>query len=448
MNIIKPLPHYHIIPLLFIKFSLTLLIVCYRLATQKFRLMAEEKCDFPHTSLPRSCAKSNLILRVGLGDTSPHNPTIVVNETDSQPRRKQGYTGGSHGLTVSNVCSPCESSDDAQKHTLHQPTSSRSSIDSGVCLSRTSSSGSVKRPSGEGPTFTYKPGSALVNKEPVLTEEDQTSYDEDGCSCILGISPGSDIIKVDDTRVSSTTSEVDDLVGKTESLSVSQKAGMSEREGKGSLYTREPRQTPHDSHTTDVSSTTDAESSWTERKERVSISKEAIDNLMIAAKEIFNDVQHQSQSKNLTSDSRTESDGPFRIAVRRHSTADPYIPLTQHSRQSEKTRKRSVQPFFHHLVPNSDEDGGTFLKRRKKSACIMCERKHNNETAESSTSVIIRRATAPLDCQKVRRYSEVLKTYKPSEIPFTEVRLLKMDDLRQYHHNGTYHTLATFVVQS
>ena len=139
---------------------------------------------------------------------------------------------------------------------------------------------------------------------------------------------------------------------------------------------------------------------------RLSISR-GIEDLQTAVQRLLDDLEQQNHDQTeqiqkqgyLNAD--FETDGPY-CPKRRHSSAGPYVPLTQRlSREVE--RKRSAQPFFHW----STEDSSSTPRGRKTSACIMCERKHR-ETAMSAESIIVKTTRFP-DRKKQRRYSEVLK---------------------------------------
>lgn len=149
----------------------------------------------------------------------------------------------------------------------------------------------------------------------------------------------------------------------------------------------------------------------TQRTHRLSISRGAVKDLKSAIQRLLDDLEQQPQTEQIhkqggldadfKSSDQVESDGPY-FPKRRHSSAGPYIPLTQ--RQSRLVeRKRSAQPSLH----RSMEDSSSTPKRRKPSACIVCERKHK-ELTMSAESVFVKTARFP-DHRKQRRYSEVLK---------------------------------------
>ena len=146
------------------------------------------------------------------------------------------------------------------------------------------------------------------------------------------------------------------------------------------------------------------------RTHRLSISK-GIEDLQTAVQRLLDDLEQRDQTgqshkqryldADFKSSDQDESDGPY-CPKRRHSSAGPYVPLTQRQTR-EVQRKRSAQPFFH----RSMEDSNNTPRGRKTSACIMCERKHR-EMAMSAESVIVKTTRFP-DRKKQRRYSEVLK---------------------------------------
>ena len=149
----------------------------------------------------------------------------------------------------------------------------------------------------------------------------------------------------------------------------------------------------------------------TERTHRLSISRGAVEDLKSAFQSFLESLEQQPQIEQIhkrgyldadfKSSDQVESDGPY-FPKRRHSSAGPYIPLTQHQRRQVE-RKRSAQPFLH----QSMEDSSSTPRRRKPSACIVCERKLREPTM-SAESVFIKTARFP-DHRKQRRYSEVLK---------------------------------------
>ena len=142
------------------------------------------------------------------------------------------------------------------------------------------------------------------------------------------------------------------------------------------------------------------------RTHRLSISR-GIEGLQTAVQRLLDDLEqhnHDQMGQNHKQgylDADFESDGPCR-PKRRHSSAGPYVPLTQHQTRDVQ-RKRSAQPFFH----RSTEDSNNTPRGRKTSACIMCERNHR-EMAMLAESVIVKTTRFP-DRKKQRRYSEVLK---------------------------------------
>ena len=149
----------------------------------------------------------------------------------------------------------------------------------------------------------------------------------------------------------------------------------------------------------------------TQRTHRLSISRGAVENLQTAVERLLDDLEHHPQTEpihkqgyldaDFKSSDQDENDGPY-LPKRRHSSAGPYIPLTQRQTRPVE-RKRSAQPFFH----RSKEDSSSTPRRRKTSACIVCERKHRVPTM-SAESVFLKTARFP-DRHKRRRYSEVLK---------------------------------------
>ena len=145
---------------------------------------------------------------------------------------------------------------------------------------------------------------------------------------------------------------------------------------------------------------------------RLSIAKDEVEELQIAARRLLDDMQQQqppidhpqSQSRQeyLNTDTKSsvqvESEGPY-FSKRRHSSAGPYVP--QQSRQMK--RRNSAQPSLHPLT----EDSKGSHRRRRPSACIVCERKHR-ATTMSAESVIVKTARFP-DYRRRHSSSEVLK---------------------------------------
>ena len=155
------------------------------------------------------------------------------------------------------------------------------------------------------------------------------------------------------------------------------------------------------------------------RTRRLSISR-GIEDLQTAVQRLLDDLEQQNHDQTGQNhkqgylDADFESDGPYHPKQRRHSSAGPYVPLTQHlSRKVESKRKRSAQPFFH----RSMEDSSSTPRGQKTSACIMCERNHR-EMAMSAESVIVKTTRFP-DRKKQRRYSEVLKV-----IPYCYLKVI------------------------
>ena len=164
----------------------------------------------------------------------------------------------------------------------------------------------------------------------------------------------------------------------------------------------------------------------TTRTERVSISKEALNELMIAVQKVVADVNKQPEGGQVDALNRkaeqvhisnfnsmppltAEKDGPWHKSVRRHSSADPYIPLTQRmKRQTE--RKRSAQPSFHRspISESEEHNGRNNGNMHNTSACIMCGRKQR-ETTRSAPRVYIKMPAMIPGHQKMRRFSETLK---------------------------------------
>ena len=275
---------------------------------------------------------------------APAAAHITVEDVDSGSKRPKRR----HGSVTPNVLPSPKSRFPGLCHST-----SGSSIDSGVGLSRASSLSSLpcgsKRPSRES-------SSTVDTASPLLAS--QKSVNDSPCPYIDGIITGEptnlEILKEGCT----TDDEVDDLT----------------------LCTH-----------------------------RLSISRSVVEDLQTAVQRLLDDLQQQPttgqvyKQRHLNVDLRSsiESDGSC-FPKRRHSSADPYIPLTRHlSRQVE--RKRSAQPFFHRLM----EDSNCTLRGRKPSACIVCERKHREPTL-SAESVFIKTARFP-EQQKRRRYSEILK---------------------------------------
>ena len=336
-------------------------------------------------SLRRKCfGKSNLHL-LDLHSVLPdkdsstshvdaHTPTLTVEDVDSKPsptpRRKLGSVMAN--TPTGDICLPLDMKH--RNHTLNQSVSS-SSIDSGIDLNPTSSLSSPshsKRPSREG----FDISSPLVEATGLvsITERQQPERTETN------------------TKNLSSEEHTDHVPADTCSRILD-----------GEVFE-------------DVISTAEDEDELTARTERLSISREALDNLWIAAQELLRDAQCQTQAPLATTLKKsplggsaltlpTERDGPCHINLRRHSSADPCIPLTQRSSRMLE-RKRSVQPSFHRSSSSKDDDSS---RTRKKSACIVCERKQR-KTSRSAPSVIIRTAMTP-DHQKKRRYSEILKVY-------------------------------------
>ena len=161
-----------------------------------------------------------------------------------------------------------------------------------------------------------------------------------------------------------------------------------------------------------------------ERTQRLSISVEVLDNLLIATQRVVEDAQQSTVNNSQLgpspplsqfADVDSEMDGPCHFTIRRHSSADPYIPLTQRPiKQAE--RKRSTQPSFHRYSASSrfgatevgDGRSSDKPRARKISACIVCERR-NREPTRSAPSVIIKTAMTFVDHQKRRRFSDTLK---------------------------------------
>ena len=147
----------------------------------------------------------------------------------------------------------------------------------------------------------------------------------------------------------------------------------------------------------------------TRRTDRVSITRDSVDDLKIAVQKLFNNIQQQPESGHIQRQMHLHVDsvesGPH-FTKRRHSAADPYMPLTQrHQRLSRQVeRKRSAQPLFHRSMEDSSSSTHS---RRKPSACNVCGRRHREPTM-SAPSVIVKTTRFP-DHQKRRRYSEVLK---------------------------------------
>lgn len=307
-------------------------------------------------------------------------PTFSVEDTDSNVLSKRERKSGS--VTVS---TPIDEVGSSLHLTLRHQSSSTSSLDSGVSLSRASSSSSLsqsKRSSKDNsnpgdiasPPFESK---RLASIDELLTEASgNTGTDDQGEDC------SNNLKVITDKSNTSILLDRDDAIG----------------------------------------SNTDEDYLTTHMK-RVSISMEALEDLLIAVNKVVANANQQSEAgqgalnqkakqlhiSNSLPPLATEKDGSWHDSVRRHSSADPYIPLTQPlKRQAE--RKRSAQPSFHRSsVSESEEDKGRNNGRmRKTSACIMCGRKQR-ESTRSAPSVYIKMPAMIPGHQKKRRFSETLK---------------------------------------
>ena len=161
------------------------------------------------------------------------------------------------------------------------------------------------------------------------------------------------------------------------------------------------------------SSTADNIDDLTQCIHRLSISRGAVEDLKSAVQTLLDDLEQQPQTEQIhkqgdlnadfKSSDQVESDGPY-FPKRRHSSAGLYIPLTQ--RQSRLVeRKRSAQPFLHRSM--KDSISNSTPRRRKPSACFVCKRKHR-ELTMSAESIFVKTARFP-DHRKQRRYTEVFK---------------------------------------
>lgn len=305
-------------------------------------------------------------------------PTLTVVDTDPRPSRKQGSVSLSgDASSFSDLKTPLR--------TLRNQSVSGSSIDSGVGLSRTSSLSSLphsKRSSRESPNTVDSISSPLLESQKPLFNNQSEIENTDCEEHSNGAKTSRRILDGEEDTVSSVTDG--------------------------------------DNLTQQLGRTSD-EDGLSQRPSRVSISSEALANLVIAAQAIVDDVRELPQPGGTRSGQPmhhlsvsseqplAERDGPCHVSVRRHSSADPYIPLTQRPNWGVE-RKRSAQPYFHRSATNTvgEADSSSCRGRiRKQSACIVCERKHREPTM-SEPSVIIRTAMTP-EHQKKRRYSEVLK---------------------------------------
>lgn len=327
------------------------------------RLTLHEQCDFYSTSASvdnasyQSPGDNNAI-------PAPAAAHITVEDADSgskQPKRRHG------SVTPNALTSPVHAKsrfDPGLRHSI-----SGSSIDSGVGLSRASSLSSLpygsKRPSRES-SSTLDTASPLLASQKSVNER-LSIDDRCGSPC-----PHSDSVIADEST----------------NLEILNGSSISE----GSII---------DGEVDDLS----------QRAQRLSISRGVVEDLQTAVQRLLVDLQQQPPTGQVLRQrhpanvdcmsSSVVSDSPC-FPKRRHSSADPYMPLTQRvNRQVE--RKRSAQPFLHRSVV----DSSNATRRRKPSGCIVCERKHRKPTL-SAESVFIKTARFP-EQQKRRRYSEVLK---------------------------------------
>ena len=408
-------------------------------------------------SLRRKCfAKSNLQLdfctasmdQASRTASAPEDPTPALalitvenadNSAQSTPQRspKPKRKHASNTLSSPPHITP-------QFSTLSHSTSG-SSIDSGVGLSRASSLSSLpsgsKRPSRDScnavdigsplvesrrSLSTNKPGAkaASIVDIPIIRSRspcppgDSGSGITDEPTRILHNSQSQGIL-----LCNSAEDDIGDLTQRTQAsivdIPIIRSRSPCPPGDSGSGITDEPTRILHNSQSQGIllcNSAEDDIGDLTQRTHRLSISRGAVEDLQTAVQRLLDDLQQQPQAEQLhmqgylntdfKSSDQDESDGPYH-PKRRHSSAGLHIPLTQRqSRQVE--RKRSDQPFFH----RSMEGSTTTPRRRKLSACIVCERKHREPT-KSAECVFVKTTRLP-DHRKQRRYSEVLKVYNDS----------------------------------
>ena len=345
-------------------------------------------------SLRRRCfAKSDLLLSDSCNESGgadqdsstpktpdDHTPAalITIEDTDNsnhsqlspKPRRKHASN---------TLSSPTHVTPQSPTHGQFSRSVSGSSIDSGVGLSRASSSSSLssssKRPSRES-------SNAVDTASPLLESQRSLSVN----------TPGAERPSIIDHDVLGVP-VICSRSPPSDSGIIDEPTGLLHGQREGILGYN--------------TSTTEGDiDDLTLRTHRLSISR-GIEDLQTAVQRLLDDLEQQNHDQTGQNhkqgylDVDFESDGPYR-PKRRHSSAGPYVPLTQRpSREVE--RKRSAQPFFHRSV----EDSNNTPRGRKTSACIMCERKHR-EMAMFAESVMVKTTRFP-DRKKQRRYSEVLK---------------------------------------
>lgn len=307
-------------------------------------------------------------------------PTFSVVDTSSNILSKRERKSGS--VTVS---TPIDEVGSSLHLTLRHQSSSTSSLDSGMGLSRASSSSSLsqsKRPSKEN----YSPGDIT---SPPFESKRLASVDE---------------------SLSEASSNTD---GKGEDCCNNLKVITSTDKSNISILDRD-----------DTTGSNANEDYLTARMERVNISKEALEDLVIAVHKVVADANQQPEaglgalnrkaerlciSNYSLPPLAAEKDGPWHNSIRRHSSAGPYIPLTQPLKR-QADRKRSAQPSFHRspLSESEENNGRNNGRMHKTSACIMCERKQR-ESTRSAPSVYIKMPAMIPGHQKKRRFSETLK---------------------------------------
>lgn len=314
-----------------------------------------------------------------------HSPALSVEDTDltEMPSKRERKSGSG---TVDS--SPGESGSFLGCRTQYQaairPSQSSSSLDSGLGLSRASSISSLphsQRPSRE--------SSNLADTASPLVESKR-------------------LVSVDELQ--SETLENDDLINKEDRKVMADKSGSV---NSGILTDGEDKPNCDNNNEDDLVG----------RMKRFSISAVILDRLVTAVREVVADVTPHTAAAGIPkhthlhasySEPLTERDSPCRAPVRRHSSAGPYIPLTQ-GPKGQAERKRSAQPSFHRSFCNNkleDDSESSSGKVRKTSACIMCRRKQR-ESTRSEPRVYIKTTPTIPGHQKKRRFSEIFKVFAP-----------------------------------
>ena len=296
---------------------------------------------------------------------------ITVEDVDSKqsskPKRKHG------SLTPSAMPSPLHGK---PRFSMLNHSTSGSSIDSGIGLSRSSSSNSLlygsKRPSRESST-----ASPLLDSQQPFSGTNYERLSTDGHNwnpCTLS----------SDGFTKTTGRPATRILNSHQSESILNDSGI-------------------DDGIDDLS----------RRTQRLSISKGAVDDLQAAVQRLLEDLEERSQTEQIQIQgylgaSNTESDAPW-VTNRRHSSGYPCTHLTRHQNRVGE-RKRSAQLFFPRdcSMEKSCRSSSGF-KRRRSSACIACGRPGQREPTSMSTQSVIIKTTRSPDQQKWRRFSEVLK---------------------------------------